>query len=237
MVARVKCAGFDGRQQEHRASVFFSDGGVVELAGTDADRVLNAMEDFAGYHRSWSPEVCELRLWGVHEGGIMLLRWKRWPPLVLSGKKKEERPWAKSGRSTPRSLPKALKKPRRLPASTGLETIEKCRRMTNRDLSSIHRSPPRGPKRPRKPRVPSEPKAAANSKRSLSRSDQTRQYDNLTSGLPADYHLDLLSDPCVIILRRPGERVVARFSPFADPKEIRRTAEEDRERVEVEPDG
>src|SRR5215210_4955185 len=52
MVARVKCAGFDGRQQEHRASVFFADGGTVELAGTDADRVLNAMEDFAGYHRS-----------------------------------------------------------------------------------------------------------------------------------------------------------------------------------------
>jgi len=52
MVARVKCAGFDGRQQEHRATVFFSDGGIVELAGTDADRVLNAMEDFAGYHRS-----------------------------------------------------------------------------------------------------------------------------------------------------------------------------------------
>src|SRR5215203_1750633 len=52
MVARVKCAGFDGRQQEHRASVFFADGGKVELAGTDADRVLNAMEDFAGYHRS-----------------------------------------------------------------------------------------------------------------------------------------------------------------------------------------
>jgi hypothetical protein len=24
----------------------------VELAGQDADRVLNAMEDFAGYHRS-----------------------------------------------------------------------------------------------------------------------------------------------------------------------------------------
>jgi hypothetical protein len=32
--------------------VFFSDGGMVELAGTDADRVLNAMEDFADYHRS-----------------------------------------------------------------------------------------------------------------------------------------------------------------------------------------
>ena len=27
MVARVKCAGFEGSQQEHRASVFFSDGG------------------------------------------------------------------------------------------------------------------------------------------------------------------------------------------------------------------
>ena len=52
LVARLKCAGFDGRQQEHRASVFFSDGGTVELAGTDADRVLNAMEDFADYHRS-----------------------------------------------------------------------------------------------------------------------------------------------------------------------------------------
>jgi hypothetical protein len=52
MVTRLKCDGFDGSQQEHRASVFFSDGGMVELAGTDADRVLNAMEDFANYHRS-----------------------------------------------------------------------------------------------------------------------------------------------------------------------------------------
>jgi hypothetical protein len=25
---------------------------MVELAGPDADRVLNAMEEFAGYHRS-----------------------------------------------------------------------------------------------------------------------------------------------------------------------------------------
>ena len=51
MVARVKCVGFEGSQQEHRATVIFSDGGMVELAGTDADRVLSAMEDFAGYHR------------------------------------------------------------------------------------------------------------------------------------------------------------------------------------------
>jgi hypothetical protein len=50
--------------------------------------------------------------------------------------------------------------------------------------------------------------------------------------------LDLLSDPCVIILRRrPEETVVARFTPFADPKEIRQAAEEDRARVEAESDG
>src|SRR5215208_6263527 len=61
--------------------------------------------------------------------------------------------------------------------------------------------------------------------------------DDLTSGLPPSYHLDLLSDPCVIILRRPDKTVVARFTPFADPKEIRRAAEEDRARVEADPDG
>jgi hypothetical protein len=62
-------------------------------------------------------------------------------------------------------------------------------------------------------------------------------HDDLTSGLPADYHLDLLSDPCVIILRRPDETLVARFTPFADLKEIRQAAEDDRKRGEVEPDG
>jgi hypothetical protein len=63
-------------------------------------------------------------------------------------------------------------------------------------------------------------------------------HDDLNSGLPADYHLDLLSDPCVIIVRRPAETIVARFTPFADPKEIRRAAEEDRDRrAEVEQDG
>jgi hypothetical protein len=61
--------------------------------------------------------------------------------------------------------------------------------------------------------------------------------NDLTSGLPEGYHLDLLSDPCVIILRRPDETVVARFTPFADPKEIRWVAEEDSARVESEPDG
>ena len=61
--------------------------------------------------------------------------------------------------------------------------------------------------------------------------------DDLTSDLPAGYHLDLLSDPCVIILRRPAGTVVARFTPFADPKEIRQAAEEDREGAEGKPDG
>ena len=49
--------------------------------------------------------------------------------------------------------------------------------------------------------------------------------------------MDLLSDPCVIILRRPDETVVARFTPFADSKEIRQAAEEDHARVEAESDG
>ena len=49
--------------------------------------------------------------------------------------------------------------------------------------------------------------------------------------------MDLISDPCVIILRRPDDTVVARFTPFADPKEIRQVAEEDHARVEAESDG
>jgi hypothetical protein len=61
--------------------------------------------------------------------------------------------------------------------------------------------------------------------------------EDLTSGLPEGYLLDLLSDPCVIMLRRPNETVVARFTPFADPKEIRQAAEEDHARVEAESDG
>ncbi len=52
MVTRINCTGFGGGQRERRATVVSSDGGMVELVGTDADRVLNAMEDFAGYHRS-----------------------------------------------------------------------------------------------------------------------------------------------------------------------------------------
>ena len=45
--------------------------------------------------------------------------------------------------------------------------------------------------------------------------------------LPAGYHLDLISDPDTIALRRPNGAVVARFSRDADPEEIKLTAEED----------
>lgn len=52
--------------------------------------------------------------------------------------------------------------------------------------------------------------------------------DDKTSHLPPGYHLDLVSDPCIIILRGPDGQVVARFSRDVDPEEIRRTAAEAR---------
>ena len=52
-------------------------------------------------------------------------------------------------------------------------------------------------------------------------------YEN-PSNLPPGYTLDLAGDPCVIVLRRAGAGVVARFSRNVDPEEIRRTAQEDR---------
>jgi hypothetical protein len=44
------------------------------------------------------------------------------------------------------------------------------------------------------------------------------------------YRLDLVSDPHMIIVRRSDGTVVARFTHFSDPEEIRRAAEEDRDR-------
>jgi hypothetical protein len=49
------------------------------------------------------------------------------------------------------------------------------------------------------------------------------------SRLPAGYRLDLIDDPCIIILRRPDGTVVARFTHNVDPEEIRRVAEADKE--------
>ena len=50
--------------------------------------------------------------------------------------------------------------------------------------------------------------------------------DDKTSRLPPGYRLDLVGDPCNIILRGPDGEVVARFSRDVDPEKIRRTAAE-----------
>jgi hypothetical protein len=42
--------------------------------------------------------------------------------------------------------------------------------------------------------------------------------DNENSRLPPGYRLDLISDPCIIILRRSDGTVVARFTRAAYPK-------------------
>ena len=47
------------------------------------------------------------------------------------------------------------------------------------------------------------------------------------SNLPAGYTLDLVGDPCVIVLLRADGAVVARFTRNVDPQEVRRAAEED----------
>ena len=49
------------------------------------------------------------------------------------------------------------------------------------------------------------------------------------SRLPPGYALDLVSDPCVLILRNPKGEIVARFTRKVDPEEIRLAAEEDYE--------
>jgi hypothetical protein len=48
-----------------------------------------------------------------------------------------------------------------------------------------------------------------------------------TTRLPPGYTLDLLGDPCVIVVRRADGTVVARFTNNVDPEQIRRAAEED----------
>jgi hypothetical protein len=47
------------------------------------------------------------------------------------------------------------------------------------------------------------------------------------SNLPEGYTLDLVGDPCVIVLLRADGTVVARFTQNVEPKEVRRAAEED----------
>ena len=50
--------------------------------------------------------------------------------------------------------------------------------------------------------------------------------EETSSNLPLGDILDLVGDPCVIVLRRDGEVVVARCAHNVDPEEIRRAAEE-----------
>ena len=51
MVTRVEGRNFKDEQDKHQSRVFFSDGGSVNLVGADADRLIAALEDFAGYPR------------------------------------------------------------------------------------------------------------------------------------------------------------------------------------------
>jgi hypothetical protein len=53
--------------------------------------------------------------------------------------------------------------------------------------------------------------------------------DDSASRLPPGYALDLVSDPCVLILRNPEGEIVARFTRSVDPEEVRLAAEEDYE--------
>jgi hypothetical protein len=46
--------------------------------------------------------------------------------------------------------------------------------------------------------------------------------EEISSNLPLGYTLELVGDPCVIVLRRDGEVVVARCAHNVDPEEIRR---------------
>ena len=52
--------------------------------------------------------------------------------------------------------------------------------------------------------------------------------DDTTTRLPPGYRLDLVGDPCVIVLVREDGTVVARFTHHVDPEEVRWAAAEDR---------
>ena len=51
MLTRVEGRNFKDEQEKHQARIFFTDGGSINLVGADADRVIAALEDFAGYPR------------------------------------------------------------------------------------------------------------------------------------------------------------------------------------------
>ncbi len=51
--------------------------------------------------------------------------------------------------------------------------------------------------------------------------------DDTATRLPPGYRLDLVGDPCVIVLVREDGTVVARFAHNVDPEEVRWAAAED----------
>ena len=53
------------------------------------------------------------------------------------------------------------------------------------------------------------------------------RQNETTPRLQSGYRLDLLGDPCVIVVRREDGTVVARFTHNVDPEDVRRVAEED----------
>ena len=57
-----------------------------------------------------------------------------------------------------------------------------------------------------------------------------------TTRLLSGYQLDLGGDPCVVVLRRKGGTVVARFTHNVDPEEVRRPPKKTSEEL-PKPDG
>ena len=53
--------------------------------------------------------------------------------------------------------------------------------------------------------------------------------DESHSRLPPGYELDVVGDPCIVVLRNPEGEIVARFARNVDPEEVRLAAEEDYE--------
>jgi hypothetical protein len=53
--------------------------------------------------------------------------------------------------------------------------------------------------------------------------------EDTTARLPPGYTLDIVGDPCIIILRNPDGALVARFPRNVNTDEVRLAAEEDRQ--------
>jgi len=55
--------------------------------------------------------------------------------------------------------------------------------------------------------------------------------DDRNSRLPTGYTPDLVGDLCIIVPHNPDGKIVARRHRMVDPEEVRRAAEEDREKM------